>query len=261
MTRMGVRPGSGEGPQQRTAGAPQEPLQEVGSDVDALADRIDEDGAALAKIVLQRVFEDPFWDVRFGKRGRFHTERDGNYHLSYLTQALRAGSAAVMIDYARWLRSVLVTRGMCSQHLAENFRLFQTVLLEAGIADVQRANAILEQAALALRYEQGLAGAIDAVADAIADELALPGTPLSGQRDIRRHLSFLADSIALERPDLFGIYQAFLERGWSTIAPFSTTLEQVVAALEGRLGRDRAAEIRSHLGRCCESLSADDARA
>lgn len=237
------------------------PQEAATPNTDALADMLEQRGPELAKVVLQRVFEDPFWDVRFGKRGRFHTERDGNYHLSYLTQALRAGSATVMVDYGRWLRNVLVTRGMCSEHLAENFRLFKTVMVEAAIPDAERACVILEQAAAGLAYEDGLAGQIDTVVGEVAAQVAEARTPLSGHRDIRRHLSFLADSIAFNRPDLFAAYRDFLERGWSAIAPFSVALEKILAALDGRLAPDSAASIRSYVGRCCESLSADDARA
>lgn len=43
-----------------------------------------------------------------------------NYLSSVLSHALLARPAAPMVDCTRWLRSALVARGMCSEHLAEH---------------------------------------------------------------------------------------------------------------------------------------------
>ena len=77
----------------------------------------------LSQQVLDRMYENPFWMERYGERGRRFANEDSLHHIDYLDQALAAGDAGVFTRYARWLRSVLVSRGMCTEHLAENFRL------------------------------------------------------------------------------------------------------------------------------------------
>ena len=216
---------------------------------DELVRAIELRAAKMSSVVLERVYEDPFWDARFGKRGRYHTERDGNYHLSYLVQALRAGAPSVMVDYARWLRSVLVTRGMCSLHLAENFAMFRVVLVELGPPGVERAAAMLTAAEEALRYEVGTAAAIDRVAPSLARELARGSDPVSAERDVRRHLSFLADALDLDRPDLFGAYLKFLSDWRGDSGAVKSTISSVVDALVLKLPPGAAGEVRSHLAR------------
>ncbi|NUO51710.1 MAG: hypothetical protein HOV80_22880 [Polyangiaceae bacterium] len=216
---------------------------------DELVRAIETRAAKMASVVLERVYEDPFWDARFGKRGRYHTERDGKYHLDYLVQALSANAPSVMVDYARWLRSVLVTRGMCSLHLAENFALFRAVLGENGLPGVERAEVILAAAERALLYEVGTPAAIDRAAPIIARELGRSGDPVATERDLRRHLSFLADSIDLGRPDLFGGYVKFMSEWCGDRERVKNTISSVVEALTHTLVPAARDEIESHVSR------------
>ena len=74
----------------------------------------------LSQRVLDHMYENPFWMERYGERGRRFANEDSLHHINYLDQALAGGDAAVFTRYAQWLRTVLVSRGMCSEHLAEN---------------------------------------------------------------------------------------------------------------------------------------------
>lgn len=190
----------------------------------------------LTREVVADIYEDPFWEARFGARGRRYSEEDGRYHLTYLAQALsagEAGDAGVLCSYAQWLRTVLVSRGMCSLHLAENYERLAAALHERPLAGVGRAVSFLEQAAAALRYEVGPAAVVQRRFDELLEraELALALTraqregqsataPLPSRDGCRRelgyYLSYLADALASSRPELFAKHlqwsTAFLAR-------------------------------------------------
>ena len=57
-----------------------------------LADTIEVCARALADRTLTAMYRNPFWDDRFGEWGRRFAEEDNLHHVSYLVQALRAGS-------------------------------------------------------------------------------------------------------------------------------------------------------------------------
>ena len=66
------------------------------------------DGAALSDDVTTAMYaEDPFWTERYGARGRRNADQDGDYHVTYLVEALTAREPALFVRYAVWLRQVL----------------------------------------------------------------------------------------------------------------------------------------------------------
>jgi hypothetical protein len=195
-----------------------------------LADRIEARAVALTDRVLDEMYTNPFWQERFGERGRQRAAEDGRYHLTYLAEALRAGSPEVLITYARWLRTVLVTRGMCSRHLAENFAHLAAAIRQQLPSGGEEAARYLEMAAAALIYDRAPARAIQLAAPRLAEDAVavlyarhpdwLAHSGVAGQQrchdDIVYHLLYLADAVALRRADLFADYvrwiAAFLER-------------------------------------------------
>ena len=106
---------------------------------EALRAALIERAAALSQSVLDRMYENPFWMERYGERGRRFANEDSLHHVSYLVAALASGDAAVFERYAQWLRSVLVSRGMCSEHLGENFRLLASAIADCGASARMRA--------------------------------------------------------------------------------------------------------------------------
>lgn len=55
---------------------------------------------------------------RFGARGREATREDLAFHLEFLRPVLEFGFAQPMVDYLRWLSSVLAARAVPAEHLA-----------------------------------------------------------------------------------------------------------------------------------------------
>ena len=136
----------------------------------ALAARLDARRPELAARSITAMYaEDPFWEARFGARGRKFSDQDGVSHVQYLAQALRDGSPARLETYARWLQVVLTTRGMCSRHLARNFATLLEAMEAVDVTDRQLAVPYLEAAARALRHESPIAAALQDAEDVVAE--------------------------------------------------------------------------------------------
>src|SRR3954465_800704 len=136
-------------------------------DVTTLADAIEARSQILADRALEAMYRDPFWDARFGERGRRYAREDNVHHIAYLVQALRAASVDLLTNYARWLQRVLTTRGMCSRHIGENFER-----VAEGIGDAAPAFAFLDEAAAALAYDGGPARAVQEAAEGVVTRAA-----------------------------------------------------------------------------------------
>lgn len=190
---------------------------------DALVQRLEERSMQLTSRVLAEMYQNPFWMERFGERGRTNSEKDGNYHLSYLKQALIASDPGIMTGYARWLQSLLVNRGMCTAHIAENFARLEHAIADE-ISDAQPAVDLLRAARDALVYAGGPARELQDLSAGMADAaVAALYRPLPGQdaraedtgrkrchEDMLYHLTYLADAIALGRGELFVSYVAWI---------------------------------------------------
>jgi hypothetical protein len=174
--------------------------------------------------VVRQMYKNPFWEHRFGARGRKFTEEDGFYHLQYLEQAYVANDAQIISSYARWLRSVLTSRGMTTRHLAGNFQLIRNEVAARFAEDAAPLTALLEAAEQALLYEEQPARELQEHSIKIG-ERALSRlsathsawavrpieTPGVGAVDLFADLlSYAADAIAMSRPEVFGSYVELL---------------------------------------------------
>lgn len=203
--------------------------------MNALIERIRRDGARLNQEVMAGFYRDPFWRERFGTRGEKHSQEDGLYHLSFLAEALAAGDPGILTRYATWLRTVLVTRGMCSRHLAQNFARLAGAI--AGWPGGENAVHYLRLAEASLRYGEGpareLLGSVDALVDATCARAEVP--PERWRDELCTLLSYLADALASDRPDLLAAhlrwYLPFRERQGIS----ADESRRVLAALERSL--------------------------
>lgn len=163
----------------------------------------------IARRVTDATFaEEPFWTARFGDRGRQRTYEDAAYHIDYLVQALAAQDPDVMRGYARWLQSLLTTRGMCTAHIAENFERIEAIL-SGELAEPAVALDYLRRAREALLYPAGPARELQEASPELARVAAQRMNGILEERDMRHLLSYLADAIALGRPELFDQYLRF----------------------------------------------------
>lgn len=161
----------------------------------------------LSQRVLDRMYENPFWMERYGERGRKFADEDSLHHVRYLDQAIAADDAQVFERYARWLRTVLVSRGMCSEHLAENFRLLSQAIGDAALPDAEVACRILQRGDDCLRYEAGQAAQLEQRREQLVTSVrdAVEGSRLR-EDDARYLVSYLVDATATGIEDGFLVF-------------------------------------------------------
>jgi hypothetical protein len=207
----------------------------------ALAERIQAKAPELGRRAIAEMYQNAFWQERFGAHGREMSDKDSQFHLSYLIQALVASDAAVLTRYARWLQTLLVSRGMCSRHIDENFERLARAIRDE-ISEPEPALELLRAAREALIYESGPARELMLGAEALAERvvdtlwsrqpswfsaassyssLATFESINQAERarckaDVLDYIAYLADALHAERPELFVAHavwmQAFVAR-------------------------------------------------
>jgi len=188
---------------------------------EALVDRLRRAAHGLNLAAVEEEYRDPFWWDRYGERGLGFAQADGQHHFDYVAEAVLAGNPHVMAKYARWLRSVLVTRGMSSEHLADGFRIRARKLADTAWPDVQPCLDALATAADALLHgDPPAAGLVPhpgarplPLWTALARDHTLDVADI--HHDARHLLSYLADALAMARPDLLRdhlVWRAGFER-------------------------------------------------
>lgn len=86
--------------------------------------------SVIVRKLLDEVYTEAFWQVRFGALGRIHAEQNANYHLNTLLVALRFDLDSSTGQHYLWLRNILVRRGMCTRHLRRTLDSLQRLLAE-----------------------------------------------------------------------------------------------------------------------------------
>lgn len=93
------------------------------------------------------------WE-RFGEKGFIHTEKDNHHHLDHLETAFSMDDEAIFLDYTKWLESVLLSRGVETALIIDNFERLIAILpgkVEAAeevfmLGCLEKANQLLGQA-------------------------------------------------------------------------------------------------------------------
>jgi hypothetical protein len=160
-------------------------------------------GPDLARRATDEMYRDPFWEERFGERGRKFAAEDGHDHITYLVQALEVNQPDILTTYARGLQSVLVSRGMCTAHLLENFARLGRALGESGIPEAAPALQLLDQAQDALLYPEGPARGLQQSAGAIADAASRGYAGARVNAELRILVWYLADAVRMNDAQLF----------------------------------------------------------
>lgn len=201
--------------------------------------------------VLAAELRDPFWEERYGERARRRGREDNDFHVSYLIEAIEAGTAASLEQYALWLRTLLTHRGMCSWQLDENFRLLADAIVAAQVSDADAAVAYLDKARAVLKYRDGDAGALDAAAPALAETLRAqlasahpelrPHAERLGQ-DLVQQLSYLADALASGNAAGYRDYAGWSQGWWRRAGLPTQVVDALPAALEAALAAHPAAQ-------------------
>jgi hypothetical protein len=231
------------------------------SEHDAIIELLQRHGRGISQRVLEEQYRDPFWTERYGSRGRRHADEDSDFHLRYLARALQHGDPGVMVRYARWLRDVLASRGMCTRHLAENFRLLAEGLEAMHWSGGETAVAFVRSGQDALLYDEPVARAVQEAAGKAAAEVSRAhrerfprGWKHAAERpdglrdDLLNYLSYLVDALALGSPATLVAHTAwfagFLQRHGTPREQLDSALALLRDSLD-RLGLP--SEVRTHL--------------
>jgi hypothetical protein len=211
---------------------------------DGIMSRIDDFAAA----ALAGMYTNPFWDARFGDRGRRHALEDQHHHLEHLVLAVRWNHPKLLSEYAQWLQVVLTSRGMCTRHIADNFILLSDLIDSPRSPGMHLARHYLDRAVAALVYREGPAATLHAtdetlVARAVANVFEMH-RPTSSVRDddeaqvrddLSYHLSYLADALALGRPELFTAHALWTDQFFVSLGKPSSLLRPEVLAIDTSL--------------------------
>jgi|SRR5215217_7230899 len=207
---------------------------------------------ALAKASVEAMYQDPFWEARYGaERSRRFGDEDARFHVRYLVQSLDEHRPSVMEEYARWLRTLLVSRGMATLHLDLNFAGLAAVLEAEGWGPGTEPYEHVRAAREALRYPEGPSRALQddasGLSRAATSRLALYLTVEDRPRledELRLQLSYLADALAAGKPELMADhvrwYVGFWPRRGFGLLAFPTVLGMLKAVLGARHPQARA---------------------
>lgn len=166
-------------------------------------------GGPISVAVIDAMYvDDPFWLERFGENGRKFAREDGGFHIRHLVTALDVERDEVMVSYARWLRSVLVARGMASFHLADNFRRLAVALAEAAPMSTFAATKALDAGVSALAYDSQLSQRQDELAAQWLGALGVEPTT-EHRTDATTLFSFVADTVAMPKARSLTGYVAY----------------------------------------------------
>ncbi|MBZ4395250.1 hypothetical protein OWM54_19855 [Myxococcus sp. MISCRS1] len=207
---------------------------------------------AIAQASVEPMYQDPFWEARYGpERARRFGDEDARFHVRYLVQSLDEQRPSVMEGYARWLRTLLVSRGMSTFHLDANFAGLASALEAEGWGPGTEPYEHVRAAREALRYPEGPSRTLqDDAAElsrAATARLALYLTQEDRPRleeELRLQLSYLADALDADKPELMADhvrwYVGFWPRRGFGLLAFPTVLGMLKAVLGGRHPQARA---------------------
>ncbi len=212
-------------------------------DTATLSRQLEARAPQLATASVEWMYQDPFWEARYGaERSRRFGDEDARYHVRYLIQALTEGRPSIMEGYATWLRTVLVSRGMCSLHLDQNFAGLQAALAAEGLGPDSTAHTYVQAGRNALRYTTGAAGSVQQRSEELARRAAQalhPEVPEALhsrlEAELLLQLSYLEDAIAANNPSLFAQHLSWYQGFWPRRELGALPFPRLLAALEEAL--------------------------
>jgi hypothetical protein len=227
----------------------------------SLGERLQAKALLLGERVTREMYQDPFWTARFGSRGRELADKDNQFHLSHLLQALDAADVGVFETYTRELQTLLVSRGMCSRHIVENFERLARAIQDE-VSEPEAALEVLRAGRQALTYAGGPARELQRLADPLADRtlevlssrqpswfsLAATRPSMAAfasvaqaeqarfKRDVLDHIAYLADAMHAERAELFTDHMLWMQQFSTGRQAPANRLTETLIALDECLG-------------------------
>jgi hypothetical protein len=211
--------------------------------METLSRQLEERAARLASASVEWMYQDPFWEARYGmERARRFGSEDALFHVRYLVQALAEQRPSVLEGYATWLRTLLVSRGMCTLHLDQNFAGLQAALAAEGFGADSPAQSYVQAARTALRYTEEPARTLQERAPELARHAAqelrseVPANLHPRlEEELLLQLSYLEDAVGLKLPELFARHLDWYLGFWPRRELGGLAFTRLLAALERAL--------------------------
>ena len=202
---------------------------------DARANQLVAETAAIVERSLVYMPGDAFWEQRYAARARRFAHEDGGFHVRYLADAIRASSPTVMEQYSRWLRDLLVPRGMCTLHLSEHLEHVGHAVVDC-IGEGQEGNYI-RGAIDALRYESGVPRTIQDAAESVSKAIPdlTPGAVRHSAFKTRYLCHYAADALQRGTPELLSKHLDWSRSVLTASRVEPTAYEQWIATVRDAL--------------------------
>lgn len=208
-----------------------------------LARRIESHAADIARLACEALRADPVARASLVPLHLMFAPERVAHDVKALIGTLRDADSAGMVTYVRQLQAVVPNGGLTTRHLAAGFGRVHDAILSIGLSDPGAARTMLDRAVLALRYDGTTAAAVQDASRQLAEDavVALRGVHL-GAEEIERQwiealellVSYLADSMALQRSELLTMYAGRLATAPpSLVRPAEPSA--MLAALRGAL--------------------------
>lgn len=111
---------------------------------------------AIARSVTGLLYAEMPWLVdKYGERGRLKCLQDMRYNLEYLAPAVELDDPELFVRYARWVDSVLRSRGVPTGELARSFQLMASDVAARLPRDEAETVAACLEAGLVALHEAG----------------------------------------------------------------------------------------------------------
>ncbi|MCM3784974.1 hypothetical protein M3231_18550 [Neobacillus mesonae] len=108
-----------------------------------MTDRAGQYERLIEEVTARIYYNAPELIDRYGEVGRQKCREDNLHHMKHLHTAYMLKNPKVFVDYAVWLNGILLTHGMDTRHLIENFRYISESLhlleeQEENVLDIYR---------------------------------------------------------------------------------------------------------------------------
>lgn len=182
---------------------------------DEIISSIEQAREMIVERLVDEMYKNPFWEERYGKLGKAHARQDVNYHLDNLTVAIRVEMLSSPVNYYRYLRNILVHRGISTYHIRQTLDLLCSLLKGTLPDEWPEIEPYLKAGYEGLACEHPaclkLSNQREEIAQAVVQRLSAPPEEISTKtgwlqarfQEILLHLSYLQDAVDKDSPEIF----------------------------------------------------------
>ncbi len=220
----------------------------------AASSAIDLNRLLIVSDFLDRISQNPIWDLRIEPQGQASAALDVNRHLDNLQIAVQFNLVDSPAHYYHYLQNVSVWRGICTRHIRELLATLKLSILEIIPEYWAFIEPYLNSGYNGLEYKNPASGALNicenSLAVAVVERLSagskVEGSDYVGRaarfRDVLILISYLADSVEKQSIEIFDFYLEWLSATMEERAQTQRLLDQEIKLLSKEITRQLAPE-------------------